>query len=213
MSHSDLKQFNSNQQSLQILFLLANVSYFVVLDKVTPTRLTPTSILTTRTSQEHCRSQQHHRNGLWTSAIWSYRRSTVCVHGSLFVFWCLERYVLLEVILCLLIYSLPGSFFTSSRLVYAASRERYLPAIFGKLHPSRKTPLNATLLQSAITIAFIMLGSGFRSLINFSVVASWAFYFLTVSQNYLYLAYNFDAFPGTRTCDSANQRALIGKVK
>jgi amino acid transporter len=74
-----------------------------------------------------------------------------------------------------------GSFFTSSRLVYAASRERYLPAIFGKLHSTRRTPLNAALLQAAITIAFIMIGSGFRSLINFSVVASWAFYFLTVS--------------------------------
>lgn len=76
-----------------------------------------------------------------------------------------------------------GSFFTSSRLVYAASRERYLPAIFGKLHSTRRTPLNAALLQAAITIAFIMIGSGFRSLINFSVVASWAFYFLTVSLN------------------------------
>ena len=74
-----------------------------------------------------------------------------------------------------------GSFFTSSRLVYAAGRERYLPAVFGKLHSSRRTPLNAALLQAGITITFIMIGSGFRSLINFSVVASWAFYFLTVS--------------------------------
>lgn len=75
---------------------------------------------------------------------------------------------------------LPGSFFTSSRLVYAASRERYLPAVFGKLHSTRRTPLNAALLQAGITITFILIGSGFRSLINFSVVASWAFYFLTV---------------------------------
>ena len=74
-----------------------------------------------------------------------------------------------------------GSFFTSSRLVYAAGRERYLPAIFGRLHSTRKTPLNASLLQAAITICFIVVGGGFRSLINFSVVASWAFYFLTVS--------------------------------
>ena len=35
-------------------------------------------------------------------------------------------------------------------------------------------------LQAAITILFIILGGGFRSLINFAVVASWAFYFLTV---------------------------------
>ncbi len=74
-----------------------------------------------------------------------------------------------------------GSFFTSSRLIYAAGRERYLPSLFGRLHKTRKTPLNATLLQTAITTAFILVGGGFRSLINFSVVASWGFYFLTVS--------------------------------
>lgn len=74
-----------------------------------------------------------------------------------------------------------GTFYTSSRLVYAAGRERFLPAMFGRLHSTRKTPLNATLLQAAITLAFIVIGGGFRSLINFSVVASWAFYFLTVS--------------------------------
>lgn len=73
-----------------------------------------------------------------------------------------------------------GSVFTLSRLVCAAGRERYLPAIFGRLHATRQTPLNAALLQAALTISFIMIGSGFRSLINFSVVASWSFYFLTV---------------------------------
>ena len=36
------------------------------------------------------------------------------------------------------------------------------------------------LLQAGITTAFILLGGGFRSLINFTVVASWAFFFLTV---------------------------------
>jgi amino acid transporter len=36
------------------------------------------------------------------------------------------------------------------------------------------------LLQAALTIMFIAIGGGFRSLMTFSVVASWAFYFLTV---------------------------------
>jgi len=71
-------------------------------------------------------------------------------------------------------------FFTTGRLIYVAGKEGYLPALFGRLHPTRKTPLNAMLLQAGITIAFIILGGGFRSLINFAVVASWAFYFLTV---------------------------------
>lgn len=77
--------------------------------------------------------------------------------------------------------TLTGSFYTSSRLVYAAGREGYLPALFGKMHPKLHTPLNASLLQASITIAFISIGGGFRTMINFSVVASWAFYFLTVS--------------------------------
>lgn len=36
------------------------------------------------------------------------------------------------------------------------------------------------LLQAALTSFFVLVGGGFRSLINFAVVASWAFYFLTV---------------------------------
>ena len=67
-----------------------------------------------------------------------------------------------------------GSFFTSARVIYVAAKEGYLPPMFGKLHKTRGTPLNATLLQAAITILFIIFGGGFRSLINFAVVASWA---------------------------------------
>jgi len=52
--------------------------------------------------------------------------------------------------------------------------------MFGRLHKTRQTPVNASLLQAGITVSFIIVGGGFRSLINFSVVASWAFYFLTV---------------------------------
>ena len=51
------------------------------------------------------------------------------------------------------------------------------------------------LLQASITITFILLGGGFRSLINFAVVASWAFYFLTVRLS-----------PGARVNGSIPQR-------
>ena len=67
-----------------------------------------------------------------------------------------------------------GSFFTSARLIYVAANEGYLPKAFGRLHATRGTPLNAMLLQAAITILYIILGGGFRRLINFAVVASWA---------------------------------------
>lgn len=73
-----------------------------------------------------------------------------------------------------------GSFFTSSRLIYVAGKEGYLPALFGRHNTFLKTPLNAMCLNAALTTMFILIGGGFRSLINFAVVASWAFYFLTV---------------------------------
>ncbi|RDX56676.1 L-methionine transporter [Lentinus brumalis] len=76
--------------------------------------------------------------------------------------------------------ALNGSSFTSARLIYVAGKEGYLPALFGRHNSMLKTPLNAMCLQAGLTIAFILVGGGFRSLINFAVVASWAFYFLTV---------------------------------
>ncbi|KAF8576395.1 amino acid transporter [Ramaria rubella] len=76
--------------------------------------------------------------------------------------------------------ALNGSFFTSSRLIYMAGREHFLPSLFGRLHKSRKTPVNALGLQAILTIIFILVGGGFRTLVNFCGVASWGFYFLTV---------------------------------
>ncbi|KAK1236538.1 hypothetical protein PQX77_000231 [Marasmius sp. AFHP31] len=128
-----------------LLFLLANISYFVVLDKALV--------------------------GLSNTVAMDFGRALFGpIGGNIFAF--------MVAFSCF--GALNGSFFTSSRLVYAAGRERYLPQLFGRLHKTRKTPVNATLLQTGITTTFILIGGGFRSLINFSVVASWAFYFLTV---------------------------------
>ena len=75
---------------------------------------------------------------------------------------------------CVLRYTLfVGSFFTSARLIYHAGKEGYLPALFGRYNSKLKTPLNAMCLQAAITIAFIIIGGGFRSLINFAVVGQY----------------------------------------
>ena len=75
-----------------------------------------------------------------------------------------------------------GSFFTSARLIYTAGREHFLPSMFGRLHKTRKTPVNALCLQALLTTIFILVGGGFRTLVNFVSVASWSFYFLTVSR-------------------------------
>ncbi|KAJ7219306.1 L-methionine transporter [Mycena pura] len=139
------RAIHSSMSIVTLLFLLANVSYFVVLDKNTIS--------------------------LSNTVAMDFGRALFGpVGGTVFAF--------MVAISCF--GALNGSFYTSSRLVYAAGREGYLPALFGRLHTTRKTPTNASLLQAAITTAFILIGGGFRSLINFSVVASWAFYFLTV---------------------------------
>ncbi|KAF9053722.1 amino acid transporter [Hymenopellis radicata] len=142
------RTIHSSMAIVTVLFLLANVSYFVVLDK---------SVV-----------------GLSNTVALDFGRALFGpIGGTIFA--------------CMVAFSCFGalngtysSFFTTSRLIYAAGRERYLPSLFGRLHSTRKTPLNATILQAAITSAFILMGGGFRSLINFSVVASWGFYFLTV---------------------------------
>ncbi|KAJ6596927.1 L-methionine transporter [Mycena vulgaris] len=139
------RAIHSSMSIVTLLFLLANVAYFVVLDKNTIS--------------------------LSNTVAMDFGRALFGpIGGTIFAF--------MVAISCF--GALNGSFYTSSRLVYAAGREGYLPALFGRLHATRKTPLNATLLQAGITTMFILIGGGFRSLINFSVVASWAFYFLTV---------------------------------
>jgi len=127
------------------LFLLANVAYFVVLDKVTV--------------------------GLSNTVALDFGRAVfgrpgAVIFAGMVAFSCFG--------------ALNGSSFTSARLIYVAGKEGYLPALFGRHNKKLKTPLNAMCLQAALTITFIVVGGGFRSLINFAVVASWAFYFLTV---------------------------------
>lgn len=139
------RAIHSSMFIVTILFLLANVSYLVVLDK------TIVGVSNTIAMD-------------FGRAFWG------PIGGSVFAF--------MVAFSCF--GALNGAFYTNSRLIYAAGRERYIPALFGRLHSTRRTPLNAALLQAAITIIFVVIGGGFRSLVNFSVVASWAFYFLTV---------------------------------
>ncbi|WVQ98904.1 hypothetical protein IAU59_006035 [Kwoniella sp. CBS 9459] len=76
--------------------------------------------------------------------------------------------------------ALNGGFYTTARLIYAASREHFLPSVFSKLHHRRRTPDNAIFLQVALASFFIIVGGGFRAILNFVSVASWTFYLLTV---------------------------------
>ena len=66
----------------------------------------------------------------------------------------------------------------------------------------------------SFNVPFILLGGGFRTLINFSVVASWGFYFLTVGvcSDCRCCSCPDDA-SGSWSCNTANQRAAIGEVR
>ncbi|KZT09448.1 amino acid transporter [Laetiporus sulphureus 93-53] len=139
------RAIHSSMAIVMVLFMLANLAYFTVLDKVTVGRSN-------------------------TVALDFGRALFGPVGGIVFA--------LMVAISCF--GALNGSSFTSARLIYVAGREGYLPALFGRMNQSLKTPLNAMCLHAALTVAFIVIGGGFRSLINFAVVASWAFYFLTV---------------------------------
>ncbi|KAI0636883.1 amino acid transporter [Trametes polyzona] len=139
------RAIHSSMVVVMILFVLANVAYFAVLDKNTV--------------------------GLSNTVALDFGRALFgpvggAVFAAMVAFSCFG--------------ALNGSFFTSSRLIYVAGKEGYLPALFGRHNSFLRTPLNAMCLNAALTIMFILIGGGFRSLINFAVVASWAFYFLTV---------------------------------
>ncbi|KAG2134414.1 amino acid permease-domain-containing protein [Suillus bovinus] len=139
------RAIHSSMAVVMTLFLLANVSYFVVLDKVTV--------------------------GISNTVALDFGRTLFGPAGGVV-------FAVMVAISCF--GALNGSTFTSARLICVAGREGYLPAMFGRLNKSRQTPVNAIVLQATITIIFIVVGGGFRSLINFSVVASWSFFFLTV---------------------------------
>lgn len=63
--------------------------------------------------------------------------------------------------------ALNSQIYTSSRLVYAAGKEGYLPAIFGRVHSRTATPVAATVFQAVLVLLFILFGSGFASLVSF----------------------------------------------
>lgn len=76
--------------------------------------------------------------------------------------------------------ALNSQVYTSSRLVFAAGKEGYLPSLFGKINGRTATPVAATIFQAALVLVFILFGSGFASLVSFYGVCSYTWYFLTV---------------------------------
>ena len=74
--------------------------------------------------------------------------------------------------------------FSASRVIYEVSREGYLPFSNILAVPSRfKTPINASLLHCALSLAFILgppPGEAYAFLIDISSYPTWVFYGISV---------------------------------
>jgi len=73
-----------------------------------------------------------------------------------------------------------GWFAATSRLPFVAGIDRFLPAIFGRLHPRWRTPYVALLVQAAIAAVFIFFGqagekttvySAYQALVSMGIIA------------------------------------------
>ena len=132
--------------------------------------------------------------------------NTVAVTFGRFVYGPIGAFVLALVVSGSCFGSLNATTFTSGRLVYAAGKEGYLPAIFGRLGVAKPTaislpqrysrnsifmrlladdagffctPVFAMLLNTAITLIYVVVGD-FNTLTTFYGVAGYTFYFFTV---------------------------------
>ncbi|KAK8869635.1 hypothetical protein IAR55_000203 [Kwoniella newhampshirensis] len=139
------RALHSSMAIVLCLFVLANVSYFLVLD--------PATVASSNTVALDFGAETIGRFG---AVVFSALVSISCFGA------------------------LNGSFYTTARLIYAASREHFLPSVFSRLHHRRRTPDNAIALQASLSLFFIIFGGGFRAILNFFSVASWTFYLLTV---------------------------------
>jgi amino acid transporter len=66
------------------------------------------------------------------------------------------------------------------RLYYAMGRDGVFPAGFGRLHPTRGTPVRAILLQAALASVLVAIGT-FNAIIAYFIFVTVAFVGLTVA--------------------------------
>ncbi|KAJ3042692.1 hypothetical protein HDV00_006749 [Rhizophlyctis rosea] len=72
-----------------------------------------------------------------------------------------------------------ASIFGGARVMWVSARHGHIPEFLGSIHPKRKTPVNALILQACLSVLFVMVGS-FTSLVNFYSMIAWSFYLLAV---------------------------------
>jgi amino acid transporter len=79
--------------------------------------------------------------------------------------------------------AIQGTIFTGARTNYALGQDWQLFSWLGRWHERTQTPLNALMVQGAITLALIWLGtltrSGFATMVEYSAPVFWFFLLLT----------------------------------
>jgi amino acid transporter len=143
-THRDLpRALHSSMTIVLLLFLAANISYFIV--------LSPGTVASTNT------------------VALDFGKATIGRFGALV-------FSVLVAVSCF--GALSTSFYTSeynplnngfrliylaAKLIHASAKERFLPNLFTKLHPKRRTPDYAMFLHAGLTSFFVIFGGGFRS--------------------------------------------------
>jgi ethanolamine permease len=71
-----------------------------------------------------------------------------------------------------MIASYHGAVYATSRQTFALGRAGYLPALLGKVHADRRTPVPALATTSLVTAGFVVASFWFREAINVAILAS-----------------------------------------
>jgi amino acid transporter len=146
-THRDLpRALHSSMTIVLFLFLGANISYFIVLS---PETVASTNTVALDFGRETI--------GKFGALVFSTLVSISCF-GALSNSFYTSRHTHV-----LRIYELMR---VAARLIHASAKDHFLPDLFARLHPNRRTPDNAMFLQASLTSFFVVFGGGFRSEFN-----------------------------------------------
>ncbi|KAJ8323095.1 hypothetical protein BDV3_006650 [Batrachochytrium dendrobatidis] len=72
-----------------------------------------------------------------------------------------------------------ATLYTGSRILFVSAQTGHAPKFLSNINSHTRTPINALITQSFLSIVLISIGS-FKSLVNFYSMIAWVFYFLAV---------------------------------
>ena len=91
--------------------------------------------------------------------------------------------VLSITVLLSIIGAMNGCILTAARIPFAQARDGLFFQVFGRIHPRFRTPSFAIILQAVWTAVLVLSGS-YQTLFQYSMVAAWIFYSLSVAAIY-----------------------------